>query len=99
MDYFLHVLRCLSFIYIYISCTVFFFIFLSIEIFCDFFFKYITAMKREEIMLEAALAMEHTERNIHLLPLQTNVDVPKERNTVTPRKLKIAPRHCSRPYF
>lgn len=49
-------------------------------------------------MLEAALAMEHTERNIHLLPLQTNVDVPKQRNTVTPRELKIAPSHCSRPY-
>jgi len=35
-------------------------------------------MKRGEIMLEAALAMEYTERKIHLLPLQTNLDVLRE---------------------
>lgn len=66
------------------SCTVVFFIFLSIQIFCDFF-KYITAMKK--IMLESALVMEHIEWNVHLLPLQTNLDVLKERNIVTLREL------------
>lgn len=53
------------------------------------FFKYIMTMKRE-IMLEIALAMELTERNVHLLPIQKNLDVPKERNIVTPRELKLS---------
>lgn len=66
-----------------------------IEIFYVFF--NVTAMKSEEIMLKAALATEHTKRNIHLLPLQTNLGVPKERNTVPPRELKIALSHFSRP--
>lgn len=41
----------------------------------------------KKIMLESALAMEHTEKNVHLLPLQTNLDVLKERNIVTLREL------------
>lgn len=64
------------------------------EIFCNFFFNFITSMKRE-IMLEDVLAMEPTERDVHLLPMQKNSDVPKERNSVTPRQLKLA--YCSRP--
>lgn len=40
-------------------------------------------------MLEAVLAVEPTERNVHLLPIQKYLNVPKERNSVTPRELKL----------